>query len=275
MVTNWDLHWNDPKYNPYYSLTTLKGSMNKNKLVENTPTLFINRNKLTQGIVGVWEGTVHDFKFGKSKKGQIIIRFKQSLERSVKCPPEYASYAEGWHVEETPSYFPAEANVQSDLFPPFFETLRTTKDWNLFEGLCYKLFKVLGIHEIHRFKEQRGKPDGFFKIGSMAVIYDATLETDFEVSKKEQIRNYCNQLASGLLDYEDGTVNVRDCSKNVWIITQSNSRRITKMDSVAVNEVTVSDLMRVYRERVEKNLSEDQLVSDLGNIALPDKTTPS
>lgn len=272
MVTNWELHWDNPGYNPYYSLTTLKGSMNRSKLVENTPTLFINRNKLTHRIEGAWEGKVHDFKFGKNKKGQDVIRFKQSLLRRVECPPEYTSYSEGWHVEETATSALAEAEALSDLFPAFFENIRTTNDWELFEGLCYKLFKVLGIHEIHRFKEQRGKPDGFFKVGSMAVIYDATLETDFEVAKKEQIRNYCNQLASGSLDYEDGTDNVRDCTKNVWIITRGSSRRITKMDSVTVNEITTSDLMRVYRERVEKNLSEDQLVSALENIALSDRT---
>lgn len=267
MVTNWVVHWDNPNNDPYYSLSTLKGRMSKNKLIENTPTLFINRNKFTKEIEGAWEGTVSDFTFDKDKRGKDIIRFKYKLEKSLVCPPEYATYAEGWHLDEGNSSKTVGVDVQVEVMPPFFKTVIETDDWNEFEGLCYKLLKLLGIHEIYTFEKQRGKPDGFFKIGSLAVVYDATLETGFETSKKEQIRNYCNQLESGFLEYQDGTVNVRDCSKAVWIITQGKSRRITKVDNVSVKEITVLDLIRVYLERIERNLDEEQLVNSLETLA--------
>lgn len=42
MVTNWVVHWDNPTNDPYFALSTLKGKMTRNKLVESTPTLFIN-----------------------------------------------------------------------------------------------------------------------------------------------------------------------------------------------------------------------------------------
>jgi len=48
--------------------------------------------------------------------------------------------------------------------------------------------------------KQKGRPDGFFVFGKhLAVIYDCTLEKDFEKEKNQQIDNYVNQLKNEVL----------------------------------------------------------------------------
>lgn len=266
MVTNWDNHWDNIGGEAHYTLSMLKRPMNVNRLVEKTPTVFIKRNKVTKRTEFAWEGVVHGFSFGKDNKGRDTVEFGFRLDKMIECPPVYSSFPEGWHVDEATNFQLVSVEVQPDLFPPFSKTLNETQDWDEFERDCYRLLKLMGIHEIHTFKNQRGRPDGWFKMGSIAVQYDATLDPDFEDKKRTQFKNFAEQLSSGSLESDDGTTNVRDCSKSVWIITQGKSRRITRLDSVTVKEISVTDLMRVYRERIEKNLSEDQLASALGNI---------
>jgi hypothetical protein len=266
MVTNWSGHWDSIGEEAHYTVSMLKRPMSVNKLVENTPTVFIKRDRLTKRTEAAWEGMVHGFSLGKDNQERDTVEFKFRLDKRIECPPVYLSFPEGWHIDETGDSQLVSLEVQSELFPPFFKTLNETQDWDEFERDCYKLLKLLGIHEIHTFENQRGRPDGWFKLGSMAVQYDATLESNFEDKKRTQFKNFAEQLSSGSLESDDGTTSVRDCSKSVWSVTRGKSRRITRLDSVTVKEVSVMDLMRVYRERVEKNFSEDQLVSALGNL---------
>ncbi len=256
MVTNFRDHWDLVDNRETYYWKSMKHFEAEPRA--GTPTTFILVEKGTVLPQKAWTGFVDGFRYAvKNQKDSIV--FKVHINQAIPIPDRHRTLSSGWYLVAEESAAPTE----SPLEPAFFKTLRETSDWDVFEGDCHKLLKLLGIHEIHEFKKQRGKPDGFFKIGSLAVIYDATLESDFTVTKKDQMKNYSGQLSIGTLEYEDGTVNVRDCQKSVWIITRGSSKRITKMDNVTVKEVGVSQLMEIYRNRIERNLGEDQLVDEL------------
>jgi hypothetical protein len=227
--------------------------MNENKIVDNTPTFFIKLNKETKKLEKSWEGRVYLF-----RRERYRIRFKVKIENEIQCPSKYYNYTEGWYVEE---------DISSGLYPPFFNILRTTNYHGEFETYTYWLLKLLGIHEIQKFDEQSGRADGFFKLRNLAVMYDSTLQSDFEKSKMAQVNNYCNELKSGKIEYGNKVTYVVHCQKQVWIITRGSPRMIKKVDEVAVKEVPIDEIIEIYRERVEENLSEETLESRLGNVS--------
>lgn len=55
---------------------------------------------------------------------------------------------------------------------------------------------MIGLNKIFQFDRdnQAGKADGFFIIENLAVMYDCTLQKNFESFKEEQIENYINKL---------------------------------------------------------------------------------
>ncbi|MCO6545268.1 MAG: hypothetical protein J6583_07050 [Gilliamella sp.] len=65
-----------------------------------------------------------------------------------------------------------------------------------FEDSVFNLLKVIGLNKIFQFDRdnQAGKADGFFIIENLAVMYDCTLQKNFESFKEEQIENYINKL---------------------------------------------------------------------------------
>ncbi|WP_228038268.1 hypothetical protein [Nostoc sp. LEGE 12450] len=68
------------------------------------------------------------------------------------------------------------------------------------------VLRLLGIHNLYQYdkKNQAGRADGFFIIGSLAVMYDCTLRRNFDEHKKEQIENYVNKLKNSQM-----TIDVR------------------------------------------------------------------
>jgi len=261
MITHWENHWDDLRNNEtYYPDTLFKSGMNRSKIVENTSTLFIKLNMASRKPEQAWDGKVFDFKPEKDK-----VRFKVKIEREVRCPPRYYNYKEGWYVEEAR----AREGIpeRSDLYPQFFSNVATTNDWSEFEKYAYQLLKLLGIHEIHKYEKQKGMADGFFKFRNLVVMYDSTLETDFEKSKEVQINNYCAQLKNGKIQYQNMIIDVVQCQKQVWIITRGNPRVIKKVNEVKVKEVPIHEIINIYRERIEENLSEDKFESRLDNVS--------
>jgi len=265
MVTHWVNHWDKIPHNQTYypfhlvesGISFLKGTWKGEQPV---PTIFIKLNENTQVPEKAWEGYTFDFKIDSKRKR---IYFRVKIEKEVQVPFKYRNLREGWYIKE----FEEVVSDSAMLFPPFFYLMRKTNDWREFEEYVYYLFKLLGIHNIYKYEKQRGAPDGFFKFGNLVVVYDATLERDFEESKRDQINNYCNLLKSGRIQYQTITVDVSNCRKQVWVITRGlSSRIIREQDEVTVKEVPIDELIKIYQKRIEDNLKEVELEDELKNI---------
>lgn len=255
-------HWDKSGGEAYFTVGMLKGGVSVDNLVENTPTILIDRNKMTQEIEACWEGKVSNFSHRADPKGRNAIYFRYSVDTAISCPPEYMAFTVGWHLVET-SLTPRQ---RFDM--PFMDEMLATRDWGEFETQVFWLLKTLGIHNLYKFdkKEQPGRPDGFFKLGHLAVIYDATLQTDFMRTKKEQINNYCGQLKKGDLEYKNGIVGVRESERQVWIISKGKTHVLTKVDDIVVKEISVQALIDLNKKRIENNLDENQLSDELKNF---------
>lgn len=260
MVTHWEKHWDNlSNKETYFTRGMLKKGMSIDKIMENTPTIFIKlKSKHDKSAEKAWEGKVYGFKIKEDR-----IRFKVNIEKEIPIPPEYSNYLEGWYVEGSEEEALSPRGI---IYPPFFYILISTNDWREFERHTHNLLKLLGIHQIIEYEKQRGQPDGFFKIGNLAVIYDATLMGDFEKSKETQIANYAGQLKASSLKYKNRTINIANCNKQVWIITRGSSRILEKVDNITIKEVPINKIIEVYSERIEKTIDEMELENKLKNL---------
>lgn len=98
-------------------------------------------------------------------------------------------------------------------------------------------------------------------------MYDSTLEPAFEKSKATQINNYCAQLRNGKIEHQKTTYDVVQCQKQVWIITRGNPRLIKKVNEVKVKEVPIDEIIKIFSERIESNLNEDEFERRLGDVS--------
>jgi hypothetical protein len=186
-----------------------------------------------------------------------------------KIPSNYLSLKEGWYLfEETFEKILIEEIIPLEyvLYPPFFYSLLRTRDWEEFENYTFWLLKIIGINNIYKFEKQKGRADGFFIFRNLAVIYDCTLDIKFEETKNQQIENYCAQLKSGRLEYEKVSYDINQCQKQVWIITKGTSKIIKQIDDIVVKEVSIQDLIKIYRKRMNENINEKELEELLVNI---------
>jgi len=281
MVTFWRNHWDKLKNDEtYYTKKMIKFKVNKDSLVERAPTLFIKREE-RDGEAGppqrAWVGSVYDF---RKKPSKIIFKkiiFKVKIEREIplsQVPDEYLSLEPGWYLKDwylrEDQYLKEEVirPEEGDLYPPFFDSLHKTEDPKEFEEHVFKLLKLLGIHNLHKFEDQKGRPDGFFIFRNLAVIYDCTLDEKFEESKAQQIENYYAQLESGRLEYgEKYYYPISNRRKQVWIITRGRPRLVQRIDDVEVKEVPVQALIEIYVKRLIENLNETELEKELIDIS--------
>lgn len=156
------------------------------------------------------------------------------------------------------------AEIDSSLYPAFFDELLTTNDWRKFEEYTHYLLKLLGIQTAYSFlnQDQAGRADGFFKFGNLAVIYDCTLRRQQNVDdfKQNQIVNYCNLLQQGRIDISEEIIEeFHSHRQQVWIITQENSRRIKTINGVEIKEVSIRDIMAIYKQRLVSNVNDPLL----------------
>ena len=267
MVTHFKDHWDKlPNNQTSYTLGMLRYGLDFKKIKKHekkmdgkVPTIFIKVNKDTKKFEKAWVGYTYDFKQLGTK-----IYFKVEIRKEILPPPSYRNLSEGWYFEES-------ENMLFDkckLIPPIFYLIKYTNNWNEFEEYSFYLLKLLGINEIIRFHGQRGQPDGFFILGTLAVIYDATLEKDFERKKKQQIENFCNMLKSGKINIDEREYHISAHKKQVWIITRGISRKIKELDEIVVKEISVDDLLEVYFERLVNNLREDEIEERLRTLGL-------
>ena len=194
MVTDWDDYW---AHLPGGKATYTQGMQvgwSWGKWVEGMGTVFIRHYKKSDRV-DAWVGSVSDFVVGKpANSDKETVRFRVNIEGPCEIPAELKDLKSGWYiVEGEVGSLVRLATNTSQFDPPFVATLRTTSDWREFERNTLHLLKLLGVHSIYPIPntEQRGRPDGFFKLKSLAVIYDCTLESGFEDVKRDQIANYC------------------------------------------------------------------------------------
>ncbi len=262
MVTHWDRHWDGlGQQETYYPTGLFKQGMDQGKLQDNTKTFFIRRDKSTKQLEKSWLGRVYDIRQDKREADKIY--FKVKIEMEIDCPTEYKGYGEGWWC------FDENDNVDTMYDPKFFSLLQNPQDWREFERYTHLLIKCLGIHVHHAFppENQGGLPDGFFKFWNFAVLYDCTLDNDFENSKMTQIKNYASQLSKGTIEYENKAIDVRDCQKSIWIITRSgNQKLVKKIDKVTAKQVPIAKIIDLYRRRLRIDMDEDSFENELKRL---------
>jgi hypothetical protein len=268
MVTNWNNHWDNLKDNStYFTNGMLKGNMKKSNLKDNTTTIFIKRNKDTRKFEKTWIGRVNNFREGYDRKNRNCIYFTVEIDNIIQCPEEYMGRSEGWYLET--EGLNRDISIENKFDPQFFKELMATNNWQIFEEYTYYLIKCLGIHTSCRFgfKEQKGKADGFFKFGNLAVLYDCTLDSNYENSKDIQIKNFCNQLKESTIDYNHKKINIINCNKNVWIITRNReSKLIMLFDEINIKEISIEKIIEVYRKRIIENLDDRELEQELRKL---------
>lgn len=268
MVTKWDGHWDNLRDNStYFTPGMLKGNMNESKLKNNTKTIFIKRNKETKSIEDAWVGYVSDINKEMLSSGTERIYFRVIIENKVPFSDKYSHYSEGWYVDEEE----AEEIISKECVfdPSFFSELKVTNDWRKFEEYTYYLIRCLGVHISYRFgiKKQKGKADGFFKFRNFAVLYDCTLEPDFEKSKNTQIENFCDQMKKGIIEYNRKRIDINKCNKNVWIITRTRNTRLIKViDEIDIKEVSIEKIIELYRTRIKEDIDENIFEKELQSI---------
>lgn len=99
MVTNWRGHWDQlPDNRTLFTKTMFRHPMDEGKLVANTNTIFIKRNRETRKIEACWEGRVSDFSPARYKDLE-AISFRVAITDRLDCPSEYQDYSEGWYCE--------------------------------------------------------------------------------------------------------------------------------------------------------------------------------
>ncbi|MFN0150836.1 MAG: hypothetical protein ACKVU1_09050 [bacterium] len=271
MVTTWKGHW-DRIHNRQTSF--VNGMIHLPSPTNGVETLFIKRDEARR-VEKAWFGHIDAINRQTEK-----THFEVHLDReAVRADwSEYENLDSGWHEVSAPAGGSTGVTHSADapLRPPFFNTMATTTDFREFEDLCWKLLRVIGIHCAYRFppEDQAGRADGFFKFGNLAVIYDATLSSNFEEGKRQQIQNYCNSLLTGTLEIAPMiTENVASHQKQVWVITRGRTRNLWTLGgvgSVAVKEVAVGDLERIYVKRlVSPLLTEEALQNLLRNLGQP------
>jgi hypothetical protein len=250
-------------------------------------TLFIKVNFDTNQFEKSWIGKSSNFR-PVVYKGERAVRFDVSDLRPMTCPSEYKRLSLGWHLSSScarindalsdfnntkKSPGPTGDHLSHDftkvrIRPLFFSEMETC-DWETFEHHSFLLLRLIGIHDIHKFPQSnnRGKADGFFKFGPIAVLYDATLESNFEALKATQLDNYIGQLKDNKINISQKSYTIGESTKQVWIITRgSEVRHIRTEDSVKVKEIPYKKLVDLYDERLSVEFGVEEMCDKIKNL---------
>lgn len=155
-----------------------------------------------------------------------------------------------------------------------FAHVAQSRDSLVFEKSTFTLLRLLGVHNIFQFppKGQAGKSDGFFKIQSLAVIYDCTLNERFLGGewgdKTDQIANYVATLRRGYVELRHPFTmksEFADAHKQVWIITRKKSGTFQDVDGIPIKQIDVADISHLIEKRLgsDSTYKEQQLADDL------------
>jgi len=277
MITAWSGHWDTPKAKStlFRHRYISKDQLKYGPWPDEANTLFIKCNFETKTFEKSWRGKASNFR-AATYEDEPAVRFDVSALQTFPCPEEFKKLSIGWHaaplvgktdsslnrhkLNDVQKYKVANQASEIDspnLFPQFFKEMETC-DWASFENYTFILLRLIGIHDIHKVPQidNRGKADGFFKLGSLAVLYDATLDSKFDQSKKVQVDNYVNQIKEDKITIQHHTFTIRDLSKQIWIITRGDTARLLKNeDSIKVKEIPIKVLIAFYRKRLSDEIN--------------------
>lgn len=287
MVTSWSEHWDKPKAKS----TLFRQSYIKKERLRTGPwpnecrTLFIKVEYGTNTVEKCWVGKSGNFRkdFYKDEKA---VRFDVYDLKSIRCPKEYSAYPIGWHLsisaEKLEKAMTKEVKKAKNvshvvssvppkdhfLEPPFFADMAKC-DWANFELYCFYLLRLIGVNDIHKYPQDnnRGRADGFFKFKSLSVLYDATLESSFARAKETQLENYISQLKGDKMQIGEQAYTIRECTKQVWIITRGNEvKHLRTEDGIKVKEIPYHRLIDLYVKRLENEVSGEELSNKLKDL---------
>lgn len=241
-------------------------------LQPNTPAIFIRYREDSSTPQG-WLGEIRNLSESAGIVYFTITLHGEATEDEVRRACQAVRGRQtGWHVYQSVVTPQASTQIHDWLQIPFLKALLDEQiSPESFEKLCYWLLRLLGIHNLHTVERQAGHWDGFFVFGNLVVIYDATLQRDFEQAKAQQMENYVRKLRSGFVEWRDAngvlnTFSVGDKEKQVWILTRGRSRLIGHHDDVLVKEVYVEDLVKLFYDRVLEGMSQRDLEDALRRV---------
>jgi hypothetical protein len=275
MVTKWKGHWD----NFYTPIPPLKSTLFTNAVIRNeelingpwpkkAKTLFVKLNENNQ-FEKCWTGFSENFRKDTFNE-KPVIRFEVFELNEATCPVKFQQLSSGWYKnqEKDINITPIPGTRNGNLHPLFFKEMQTCNPIS-FELYCYNLLRLIGIHDIHKFpqNDNRGKGDGFFIFQSLTVIYDATLETNFQKKKETQVENYVNQLRKDKVEFDSINYSIKHTDRQVWIITRDITVAKTKIeDNIKIKVIPVSKLIAIYDQRLNEEIGTDQLCNILKNL---------
>lgn len=274
MVTIWDNHWDQLPHNRTRYTDNFIHVDDAN-ITSGVDTIFVriyrpNNNKRA------WRGTISNI-----QKAVNETWFDVQLHNEIIIPQNLPNYSSGWYlfngVIETTNINAnqivknviQDSHQNNEIEPPFFQTLRSTRDYRQFESLTPHLLRLIGLNEVYTNPPERqaGLPDGFFKIRNIEVIYDSKLNENYLNDCIQQINNYCNQLTGGSINFGDISITLNpDNDKYVWIITRGQSGYIKTVNNVMVKEVSLDTLIKLFHGRINECFHQKELENHLRTI---------
>lgn len=267
MVTTWELHWDNLskrwKNSTIFTFPFINDNISSGPWPEEASTLFIKLAS-DKKFEKSWIGKTKNFR-KDSYNDKPAIRFEVADLKEIDCPEEFRQKPTGWYLNKsfTPLSYtaPTVQNSEDRLSPPFFKEMSNCDPFS-FEMYCFQLLRLIGIHDIHKFPQDdnRGKADGFFLFKSLSVIYDATLESNYQKKKETQIENYINQLKKEKIAFGALSYTIKDTQRQGWIITRGRIvRHIQTEDDIKVKEIPYTKLIEVYEKRLHEEMGSDEL----------------
>ncbi len=96
MVTDFENHWDKLESGfTSFSKSMLMRGLLKGPIVNGTETIFIKKKVGSGDIEKSWSGKVWDIHVLPGK-----VFFRIEIEKEIICPPEYASFPNGWFSSE-------------------------------------------------------------------------------------------------------------------------------------------------------------------------------
>lgn len=256
MVSNWPDHWDqlgEWNHSTLFTQDFIKDGIALHDLKPEEEVVFIKLDDY-YNFERSWIGTAANFREYKYK-GKPAIRFEVQDLDFVYCPKNLRDVTLGWHLNPLAA---EHDGIDSDqpTHPPFFKDMATCGHIE-FERNCFYLLRMLGIDTIHKIPmtDNRGKADGFFQYHSLSVIYDATLEEDFQGKKQAQIENYINQLKKEKVTFGTVSHSIKETQRQVWIITRGEAIRVLQEeDYIKVKEVPYTKLIGLFDHRMNSEV---------------------
>jgi len=271
MVTNWVRHWDDLADrwggSTLFTLPIIKDGLANSSWPDEAVTLFIKRDK-SNAFEKSWIGKTRNFRRDPNS-GKPAIRFEVTDLKEIEYRPSFEDYSNGWHLNKNELSIDSQSGTEvgSNLQPAFFKEMQNC-NWETFELYSFYLLRLLGINDINKVpqSDNKGKADGFFRLNSFAVFYDATLDPDLD-KKNQQIENYVNQLKKDKYIFNNGIFTIKEYQKQVWIITRGEVvRHFPSHDGIKVKEIPYKRLVDIYNMRLATELDTENLTELLKNI---------